>query len=75
MDVAKYSAKVLPFPKSKTGILHHCHECHRPYRLPWRTGSIRDGRESLCPDCFLDVLIMWRGEYREGCGDGRADNI
>ena len=33
-----------------------CDKCNARYILPWVASTIRDGREKICPDCYLDEI-------------------
>ena len=58
-------SNILVFPAFK-GHYRCCAKCRRPYQLPAMACTIRDGRQTHCPDCFLDVAVKVHNEYKQG---------
>ena len=48
--VIRFSAYRLP------GFPRNCIHCGNNYRLPCIAATIRDGREKVCPSCFVEIL-------------------
>ena len=60
IDLVYLTADVIPFPAPTTtadGWIRSCCECGQRFVLAWVCGTIRDGREKLCPDCLIAELI------------------
>ena len=38
------------------GFTRNCIRCGHRYHLPLMAAAIRDGREKVCPSCFVDRL-------------------
>lgn len=48
---------IICFPVRRlSGFPRSCIKCHHDYRLPYVAATIRDGREKVCPPCFVDDL-------------------
>ena len=48
--VIRFSVYLLP------GFHRNCIQCGYHYCLPWMAATIRDGREKVCPPCFVDSI-------------------
>jgi hypothetical protein len=56
-DYKEKDNTVIRFPAYRPpGFTRNCIRCGNHYRLPWMAATIRDGREKVCPPCFVDSL-------------------
>jgi len=56
-DSVENSTTIIRFPTRRLpGFPRNCIKCHSDYRLPWMAATVRDGREKVCPPCYVARL-------------------